>query len=270
MTTMTPDTATATLLVEQHGPLARLTINRPKVRNALDAATVRALGDAISHYDVHSDVRVVIISGADGAFSSGADIGAASQPGVTADDVFNMLSTGYGPAIQSIRNCPWPVIAAVDGVAAGIGCDVALACDIRLASERAVFAELFIRVGLIPDGGGTYLLPRLVGIGKALEMMFTGENVPAAEALTLGLANKVYPVDTFAADVTAYAEKLAKQSPLALVRGKQAMWAAMHDSSLAESMAREARLQREIFDSADGFEGFRAFLEKRPPVWTGK
>jgi 2-(1,2-epoxy-1,2-dihydrophenyl)acetyl-CoA isomerase len=247
-----------------------LTINRPKVRNALDAATVRALGEAIKRYDEHSDVHVVIITGTGGAFSSGADIGAAAQPGVTADDVFNMLSTGYGPAIQAIRNCPWPVIAAVDGVAAGIGCDVALACDIRLTSDRAVFTELFIRVGLIPDGGGTYLLPRLVGIGKALEMMFTGENVLAAEALTLGLANKVYSAETFADDVRVYAEKLAKQSPRALILGKRAMLAAQHDGSLAEAMAREAQFQREIFDSADGFEGFRAFLEKRPPVWTGK
>ncbi|MHB8629678.1 MAG: enoyl-CoA hydratase/isomerase family protein [Aggregatilineales bacterium] len=267
---MTDQVQTDTLLVEQRGAIVTLTINRPKVRNALDAATVQALGEAIEQYDEHSDVRVVIISGAGGAFSSGADIAAASQPGVTPATVYNMLTTAYAPAIQAIRACPWPVIAAVDGVAAGIGCDVALACDIRLASDRAVFTELFIRVGLIPDGGGTYLLPRLVGLGKALEMMFTGENVPAQEALTLGLANKVYPAATFADDVRAYAEKLAKQAPLALIRGKRAMLAALHDSSLSEAMAREAKYQREIFESEDGFEGFRAFLEKRPPQWKGR
>ena len=264
------DSATDTLLVDVHGPIATLTINRPKVRNALDAPTVRALTAAIQQFDEQSAVRVVIITGNGSAFSSGADIAVATQPGVTAEVAFDMLSTGYGPAIQAIRSCPWPVIAAVDGIAAGIGCDFALACDLRLASDRAVFTELFIRVGLIPDGGGTYLLPRLVGIGKALEMMFTGENVTAAEALAIGLANKVFPAATFAEDVQIYAEKLARQSPLALIRGKKAMYAAQHDGSLAEAMAREARFQREIFNSADGFEGFRAFMEKRPPVWTGK
>jgi len=267
---MTDQVLTNTLLVEQQGPVVTLTINRPKLRNALDATTIQALGDAIKRYDEQSDVRVVIVGGAGGAFSSGADIAAASQPGVTPATLYQMLTTAYAPAIQAIRSCPWPVIAAVDGVAAGIGCDVALACDIRLASDRAVFTELFIRVGLIPDGGGTYLLPRLVGLGKALEMIFTGENVPAQEALTIGLANKVFPAATFAEDVRVYAEKLAKQAPLALTLGKRAMLAAQHDRSLDDAMAREAQYQRQIFASEDGFEGFRAFLEKRPPQWKGR
>lgn len=266
---MTDQVQTETLLVEQHGSIVTLTINRPRVRNALDAQTMQSLGETIRQYDEHSSVHVVIITGAGGTFSSGADITTATQPGVTPSAAYQILTTAYAPAIQAIRACPWPVIGAVDGVAAGIGCDVALACDIRLASDRAIFTELFIRVGLIPDGGGTYLLPRLVGLGKALEMMFTGENVPAQEALTLGLANKVFPAGTFADDVRAYAEKLAKQAPLALIRGKRAMLAAQHDSSLAEAMAREAQYQREIFESEDGFEGFRAFLEKRPPQWKG-
>src|SRR5579859_5420421 len=231
---MAEQVQTETLLIDQQGAIVALTINRPKVRNALDVATVRALGDAIKSFDEKSDVRVVIITGAGGAFSSGADIAAALQPGVSPGSVYEMLTSGYAPALQAIRACPWPVIAAVDGMAAGIGCDVALACDIRLVSDRAAFAGLFIRVGLIPDGGGTYLLPRLVGLGKALEMMFTGDTVPATEALALGLANQVYPSATFADDVRAYAEKLAQQAPLALIRGKRAMLAALGDSSFAE------------------------------------
>ncbi len=261
---------TETLLIDRQDAIVTLTINRPKVRNALDVATVRALGQAIQTCDESSGVRVIIVTGAGGSFSSGADIAAASQPGVTPGTVYAMLTSGYAPALQAIRACPWPVIAAVDGMAAGIGCDLALACDLRLVSDRAAFTELFIRVGLIPDGGGTYLLPRLIGLGKALEMMFTGETVPAAEALAIGLANKVYPAATFSDEVRAYAQKLAQQAPLALIRGKRAMLAALSDSSYAEAMAREAKFQREIFESEDGFEGFRAFLEKRPPHWKGR
>jgi len=262
--------STETVLVDRQGAIVTITINRPRIKNALDVPTVQAIGRAIAGCDEQSGVRVVIITGAGGSFSSGADIGAAAQPGSNPDTILRALTDGYAPALQAIRACPWPVIAAVDGIAAGIGCDLALVCDLRLASDRAAFAELFIRVGLIPDGGGTYLLPRLVGLGKALEMMFTGESVSAQEALAIGLANKVYPAASFYAEVTAYAEKLAKQAPLALIRGKRAMLAAQHDSSFADAMAREAKFQREIFASEDGFEGFRAFLEKRPPQWKGR
>lgn len=255
------------LLVEKENGVLTLTINRPKIKNAVDAETMISLGDQVRALDEHGDVRVVVITGAGGSFSSGADIIAAVQSNATPAEALGILTGAYAPTLQAIRACPWPVIAAVDGMAAGIGCDLALACDIRLASERGAFAELFIRVGLIPDGGGTYLLPRLVGLGKALEMMFTGETVTAQDALTSGLANKVFPTETFHAEVRAYAEKLAKQSPMALVLGKRAMLAAQHDHSYAEAMAREAQFQRQIFESENGFEGFQAFIQKRAPVW---
>ena len=258
------------LLTNTHNGVVTLTVNRPQVRNAVDAATMIALRQHMEQFSAEPDTRVFVITGAEGAFSSGADIQAAMASGVTPLEAQNILTEAYGPAIRGIRACPWPVIAAVDGFAAGIGCDLALACDIRLLSERGKLAELFIRVGLIPDGGGTYLLPRLVGVGKAFEMMVTGETVAAPEALTIGLANKVFPTESFYAEVTAYAEKLATQAPLALVRGKRAMYAALEDNSLADAMAREAQYQREIFESEDGFEGFRAFIEKRPPQWKGR
>jgi 2-(1,2-epoxy-1,2-dihydrophenyl)acetyl-CoA isomerase len=180
-----------------------------------------------------------------------------------------MLSEVYHPALLAIHEAPCPIIAAVDGVAAGIGCDIALACDIRLVSERARFAELFIRVGLLPDGGGTWTLPRIVGMGRALELMYSGAALPADEALAIGLANKVFPIERFANEVAAYAAHLAEQAPLALARIRRAVYAAQ-DSTFAESLAREAALQHEIFASEDGFEGFRAFLEKRKPVWKGR
>ena len=175
-----------------------------------------------------------------------------------------VLSVGF--TLQAIRASSWPVIAAVDGYAAGIGCDFALTCDLRLITERARFAELFARVGLIPDGGGTYLLPRLVGLGRAMELMFTGRDVLAEEALQIGLANHVFAIENFAAEVQAYAAVLASQSPHALKRGKAAMLAAL-DSSYTESLDREATYQREIFAQPDGTEGFQAFIEKRSPVW---
>src|SRR5579859_6651785 len=258
------------LLIEKQNGVCTLTLNRPQIRNAVDAQTMIALGNAVRVCDEQGDTRVIVITGTGGAFSSGADIAAALQPGITPADAVRTLAVAYAPTLKAIRACPWPVIAAVDGMAAGIGCDLALACDIRLASERAAFAELFIRVGLVPDGGGTYLLPRLVGLGKALEMMFTGETVDAQEALRLGLANKVFPAQSFYEDVKRYADKLSGQAPLALIRGKRAMLAALGDKSYEDAMAREASYQREIFESEDGFEGFRAFLEKRPPQWKGK
>jgi 2-(1,2-epoxy-1,2-dihydrophenyl)acetyl-CoA isomerase len=258
------------LLIEKQNGVCTLTLNRPEVRNAVDGPTMIALGEAVAACDEHSDVRVVVITGVGGAFSSGADIAAALQLNITPETAHSILTGAYAPALKAIRACPWPVIAAVDGMAAGIGCDLALACDIRLVSERGAFAELFIRVGLIPDGGGTYLLPRLVGLGKAMEMMFTGETVKANDALMLGLANKVYATESFYAEVKAYTEKLAGQSPLALIRGKRAMLAALGDRSYDDAMAREAAYQREIFESEDGFEGFQAFLEKRPPNWKGR
>jgi 2-(1,2-epoxy-1,2-dihydrophenyl)acetyl-CoA isomerase len=163
----------------------------------------------------------------------------------------------------------WPVLAAVDGVVAGLGCDIALACDLRLVSARAQFAELFIRVGLIPDGGGTWSLPRIVGLGRAMDLIYSGAAVPADEARAIGLANHVFPTDVFAAQVSGYAARLASQAPLALTRIRQAVLAAQ-ESTFAAALAREAELQREILTSADGFEGFRAFLEKRRPRWQGR
>jgi 2-(1,2-epoxy-1,2-dihydrophenyl)acetyl-CoA isomerase len=247
-----------------------LTINRPQVRNAVDHAAMLALTEAV-HAAANDDAtRVLVITGADGAFSSGADISAALRTAITPDEAHRVLTEAYAPAIRAVHEFPYPTIAAVDGMAAGIGCDLALACDIRLVSERGAFAELFIRVGLIPDGGGTYWLPRLVGVGRALEMMFTGEAVSAVDAVQYGLANKLLPTAGFSEAVQAYAARLAQQAPMALRLGKQAMLAALHDSHYRAAMTREAAYQRDILNSPDGFEGFRAFLEKRAPKWQAK
>ncbi len=257
-----------TVLIDHQEAVTVLTINRPEVRNAVDDVTMDALRAALLACE-DDGTRCVVITGAGGAFSSGADLKKAIAEGYTPDDSYRMLTDHYGPTLKAIRACSWPVIAAVDGYAAGIGCDMALACDIRLVSERGRFAELFIRLGLVPDGGGTYLLPRLIGVGRALEMLFTGMDVDANEAVRIGLANHVFPVETFMDEVLRYATGISRQSPNALRRGKQALLASL-DSSYDEALAREARHQRDLLMSEDGMEGFLAFVQKRPPVWKGR
>jgi len=259
---------TEALLIEKHDAVTVLTINRPEVKNAVDDIVMPAIHAALRDAE-HDGTHCVVLTGAGGSFSSGADIKKAVANGVTGDSTYRMLTDVYGPTLKAIRSYPYPVIAAVDGFAAGIGCDIALACDIRLISARAKFAELFIRVGLIPDGGGTYLLPRLVGTGRALEMMFTGMDVDAETAVQTGLANRVYPTETFMSSVLEYAAHIAKQSPAALRLGKRAVQQSL-DSSYDDALAREAEYQREILYSEDGAEGFMAFAQKRAPVWKGR
>jgi 2-(1,2-epoxy-1,2-dihydrophenyl)acetyl-CoA isomerase len=257
------------LLVTREGAVATIAFNRPALRNAVDAETMAALREAIVACGEDDTARVIVLTGAGGAFCSGADLSAITQTGATPESAWRILSEVYHPVLLAIHHSRWPVIAAVDGVAAGLGCDIALACDIRLASVRAQFAELFIRVGLIPDGGGTWSLPRLVGLGRALELIYSGAAVAADEARAIGLASQVFPVERFAEEVATYAGRLSAQAPLALTRIRQAVRAAQ-ESTFAEALEREAALQREILLSEDGFEGFRAFLEKRKPVWKGR
>lgn len=259
---------TDTLLTSRNDEVTTFTINRQEVRNAVDAPTMIALRDGIAACETDG-TRVIVITGAGGSFSSGTDISVALQPGVTPDDAYRTLTESYAPTLLAIRSSSWPVIAAVDGMAAGLGCDLALACDLRIVSDRTAFAELFIRVGLVPDGGGTYTLPRIVGVGRALELMWTGRAVEADEAVQIGLANVRFPTDSFTDDVQRYAARIAQQAPLALTRTKRAVLAAL-DGTFEEALRREAEYQREIFRSADGWEGFRAFAEKRKPVWKGK
>lgn len=256
------------LLVARRDAVTTFTINRPHVRNAVDAPTMIALREGIESC-ADDGTRAIVITGAGGAFSSGTDISVALQPGVTPDTAHAVLTEAYAPALRAIRDSPWPVIAAVDGIAAGLGCDLALACDLRIVSERGAFAELFIRVGLVPDGGGTWTLPRLIGVGRALELLWTGRAVDADESLRIGLANAIVPHESFAVEVQRYAATLAQQAPLAVSRIKRAVYADLN-GTFDEALRREAAYQREIFASEDGWEGFRAFAEKRPPVWKGK
>jgi 2-(1,2-epoxy-1,2-dihydrophenyl)acetyl-CoA isomerase len=256
------------LLITRQNAVTLLTINRPEVRNALDDTVASAMYQALIACE-DDGTRCIVLTGAGGHFSSGADIKKAFSQGITPENIERMLTEHYAPALKAIRAASWPVIAAVDGYAAGIGFDFTLACDLRLVSTRGKFAELFIRRGLIPDGGASYLLPRIIGLGRAMELMLTGRDVEAEEAYRIALVNQDFPVEGFIEQVMAFAENIAHQSPQALRRGKAAMIAAL-DSTYEQALALEARYQKEIFQTEDGMEGFAAFIEKREPVWTGK
>lgn len=253
------------LLSRRDGAVLTITLNRPKLRNAINVAIMNELRVLIE--GCGDGTRVIVLAGANGAFCSGAEISPELVDTLDADAARRILSDSYHPALRAIRAAPCPVIAAVDGMAAGFGCDLALACDLRIVSERAQFAELFVRVGLIPDGGGTWTLPRLIGVGRALELFYTGAPVAAAEAVRIGMANRIVASTQFEQEVAAFAQMLAGQAPHALRRARQAVYAAQ-DMSFEEALKQEARLQGEVFASANGTEGFRAFLEKRAPRWT--
>ena len=256
------------VLVTRGNKICWLTINRPEVKNAVDAETMIRLREEIEASEKDGS-RVIVISGSEGSFSSGADIKAAFAAKLSPEEAYRIMMDAYSPTLLAIKNSPLPILAAIDGIAAGIGLNLALACDLRLASERAQFSEIFIHVGLIPDGGGTYTLPRLVGLGRAMELAMLGETLNASRALEIGLVNRMYPNASFQKSVEELAKHLARQAPLALARMKRAIWAGL-EGSFEDALTREAELQREIFLSEDGFEGFRAFLEKRPPKWKGR
>ena len=172
-------------------------------------------------------------------------------------------------SIRSLADNPRPTIAAIDGAAAGFGFDLALACDLRIASERAQLGEIFVRRGLMPDGGGTFMLPRLVGLARALELMLTGEMIGAEDALRIGLVNRVVPSSELAASVEAFAARLAAGPPLAFAHIKRAAYASLA-GTLTEALDREARGQLALLASSDFREGITAFLQKRDPQFRGE
>jgi 2-(1,2-epoxy-1,2-dihydrophenyl)acetyl-CoA isomerase len=171
--------------------------------------------------------------------------------------------------IGAIVELPMPVVAAVNGVAAGAGLSLALACDIRIASDAARFLQAFIKIGLVPDSGGNWLLPRIVGYAKALELSITGDQVDAAEALRIGLVNRVVPAEEFETAVTEYAERMAQAPTRAIAATKELMGQSLR-LTLTEMLEREAVTQADLANSPDFAEGVQAFLQKRPPTFTGR
>lgn len=241
-----------------------LVLDRPESRNGLTLDVVTRLTELLTAAASDDAVRVVVLHGANGHFCSGLDLKAAMS--MPADPTDGMKR--FHGLVRALRGVLKPTLAAVDGAAAGFGCDLALGCDLRFASDRARLGERFVRIGLMPDGGGTFYLPRLVGLAKAFELIYEGRMVEVGEALEIGLVNRVLPAEGFEAAVQDYAATLAKGPPLAFAKAKRAILAGGGD--LEASLAAEAEGQLSLVGSADFFEGVQAFLQKREPRFTGK
>ena len=254
------------LRVEVDGPVATLTLDRPAALNALTVPVKVALRDALESIAGDRAVRAVIVTGAGRAFCAGQDLAERDEPDAAPLDV--EVRERYNPIIRALRSMGQPVIAAVNGVAAGAGASLAFACDLRIAAEEARFVLAFGRIGLVPDSGATWFLPRLVGSAKATEIAFIGDAVDAAEALRLGLVSKVVPGDQLMTEARALADSLAEGAPLALSLTKGALERSL-TIDLDEALEGEAKLQGIAGASADHAEGLAAFREKRQPRFTG-
>ena len=256
------------LLVTLEDGIKRITINRPERRNSVDTETVELLHEAIQR-SAEDDSKVVILTGAGDSFCAGADLQATSQRDIKNIDVTASLREHTNPTILAMRSLPKPLIARVHGHAAGVGCNYALACDILIASEQAKFGQAFVKIGLMPDGGSTFFLPRSVGYAKAFELMATGDIITAQEALAIGLVNRVVPFEELDATVNAMAARLASAAPIALGKIKQGLNHGLN-SDLASALDFEAVNQDACFHSDDFMEGVKAFLEKRKASFQGK
>jgi len=262
--------STATIQVSREGGIARLTLNRPDKLNAFTRAMHAELREALTTAGADPDCRVVVLTGAGRAFSAGqdlADTGLAGGGGAL--DAGKALEEAYNPLIKLITTLEKPVIAAVNGIAAGAGANIALACDLVFAARSASFLQAFARIGLIPDAGGTWVLPRLVGPVRARGLAMLAEPLTAEKAEAWGLIWKCVDDDKLEAEVAAVAAKLATAATYGVALAKRAL-AASSTNTLAQQLDLERDLQRLAGDSPDCREGIAAFLEKRPAKFTGK
>ncbi len=252
------------------GPVATVTLNRPDKLNALTVEMVGELAETLTTLGRAEAVRAIVITGAGRAFCSGADVGLLRSLIERGDEATGRkLVDSLRAVAHAIREAPQPVLAAVNGVAAGGGANLALACDLRLAADDAQIGQVFMKIGLHPDFGGTYWLPRLVGASRALELFLGAELIGAEEAGRLGLFNRVVPAGRLAQEATAWAQRIAAAPPLAVRLAKQAVYRSER-ATLDEMLDYELEAQMACFRSADGKEGLAAFFEKRSPHFTGR
>lgn len=244
-----------------------LTLNRPEVFNSFNREMALSLQAQLDAMEANPDVRAVVLIGSGKAFCAGQDLQEVTSPeqnpGFKA-----ILDEHYNPIILRIRNIKKPVIAAVNGVAAGAGANIALACDIVIASEKASFIQAFSKIGLVPDSGGTFFLPRLIGFQKASALMMLGDKVNAAEAESLGMVYKVVAVEEFTETVAQLANRIAKMPTRALVQTKELLNASM-TNDLNAQLAMESKYQISAAQSNDYAEGVAAFIGKRKPNFKG-
>lgn len=245
--------------------VAWISLNRPDKLNAFSEQLNKEVQQSIKQASRDKEVRCLVITGEGRAFCSGQDL-----QGVNEDmDHGEVLRRFYNPMVLELHKCKKPAIAAVNGVAAGAGMSLALACDFRLLSDKASFLEAFIHVGLVPDAGNLYFLPKLIGHAKAMELAVLGEKVNAQEAKELGLATKVIPIEKWQDEITAFAERLASMPTAAIAIIKKNLKASW-ESTLEECLERDAQGQRLAGLTLDHKEGVAAFMQKRKPVFQGK
>ena len=244
-----------------------LTLNRPNVFNSFNQTMAFQLHAALDACAVDDNVRVVVIKGEGKAFCAGQDLAEVIDP--EGPEMKNIVGEHYNPIILKIRNLEKPVIAAVNGVAAGAGANIALACDITIAKKSAAFIQAFSKIGLIPDSGGTFFLPRLIGLQKAMALMFTGEKVGAEQAEKLNMIYKAVDDETFEEEVLKFTETLAVMPTRGLGLTKKAVNLGLFNN-LEDQLAVEGVLQTEAGETEDFREGVSAFLEKRSAVFKGR
>lgn len=258
------------LLEVRHDSIVVLTMNRPDRLNALNNELASELNDSFARIAVDESVRVIVLTGAGRAFCSGGDLGHIRKGRESGDvkQLEPLLRSGMQMVLK-MRTMPQPVIAAVNGPAAGAGMNIALAADFRIAAEDASFGQNFAKVGLFPDYGGTFFLPELVGPSKAAELFYTGDMIDAETAFRLGLVNRVVPAAQLEAEVKTFAQKIAQGPPLAIRATRRALFGG-GQKALEEALENEVQQQMKCFPSEDCGEGIRAFFEKRPPKFQGR
>jgi len=260
----TAEQAYENILVAVDGPVATVTLNRPKALNALNAALMGELADALRRLDADEAIRCIVITGNERAFAAGADIKEMAEASAV-----EMLQRNNLAHFDAVRKISKPLIAAVSGFALGGGCELAMACDMIVASETARFGQPEINIGVMPGAGGTQRLTRALGKARAMELVLTGEYMGAEEALAHGLVNRVVPQELYLEEAQKLARKIAGQAPVAVRLAKDAVLKAQ-DLTIEEGLDYERRLFYLLFATEDQKEGMAAFIEKRTPAWKGR
>lgn len=255
------------LLTAMHGAVLTLTLNRPERLNALETGLMQALNTAFDAAAADPAVRAVLLTGAGRGFCAGADL--TQDFGTAKPDLGAKIDAEYNPLVKKMRALPKPILCAVNGVAAGAGMNLALAADIVIAAQSAHFTQAFVRIGLLPDAGGTYFLPRLAGEGRARALALLGETISAAEAQAIGLVWKIFADEVLATEALTMAQHLAARPARALRAIKAALETSL-EHSLDAQLNLERDLQRELGYGVDFIEGVMAFREKRPPVFRDR
>ena len=270
------------LILQKEGPVAIITLNRPDAGNSFDFRLMEEIDAAMREVAKDKSVRAVILTGAGKYFSTGINLsmftdaqGMVEKEGgvedkITADDDQTYGKGTVVAAVIRMRSMNKPVIAAINGTVVGAGISLALGCDIRIASDKARFSMIFVKRGIVPDTGGSFTLPRIVGLSKACELVFTGDMVDAAQAERIGLVNKVVPHDDLMKAARELAVKIAKNPPLAVARAKADLYKSMEEKDIIKQMKREEKSQEILLNTEDFMEAATAFLEKREPVFKGK